>query len=534
MPKIRNLTLKLISTLFFISVSACSLTGEEEEVLVPLDQSTWPTPVPTAVQATPTPFPTVDTAVAEGLLARRNNVPENVKSAQAETAPAEPTAPPLPPTATPEPIPTSAPAQTAAPAASGVVDSFGLNMRDGPGVNFTILRQLKRGDALTVLALDAVSNWLNVQTADEAVGWVNAEYVNLKGDLSQVQRSSSESSSPPVRPAPSGEQPPRNSSPEGRLLIQRHSGGEILTINRDGSGLQHLTTGIDPVLSPDGNRVAFIRWGSGDVGTLWVANLDGSGETAIIGNLKQAKSPSWSPNSQRIALNFQKGGTTEAVQQCRQFSDGEPDINFWQAFNFQVRYDDEGMPVALCWKMPPDPHWQLRVIDLATKTFEDLPAGQYAFAPTWDPANAWRVVSAGRFGLIWTDINRGVAESLTNDSSDRAPIFSADGKYIALTYKQHDHWEVHRLNADGTGRVRLTKTPLYAIVEDTQQWNNASPAFSPTGAEIAFLTDRTGRWEVWVMNLDGSNQRPAFSDAVNDQLEIMYDGNDARALGWGT
>jgi hypothetical protein len=35
------------------------------------------------------------------------------------------------------------------------------------------------------------------------------------------------------------------------------------------------------------------------------------------------------------------------------------------------------------------------------------------------------------------------------------------------------------------------------------------------------------------MNADGSNQRPMFSDAVNEQLDILYSGNDARMLGWG-
>jgi Tol biopolymer transport system component len=143
------------------------------------------------------------------------------------------------------------------------------------------------------------------------------------------------------------------------------------------------------------------------------------------------------------------------------------------------------------------------------------------------------VVSTAGQGLAWTDVNRGVADSLTTDSADRAPVFSPDGKYIAVTYRQDTHWDIHRLNADGTGRVRLTKTPLYNIVDSTRQWNNVAPTFSPDGSEIAFLTDRTGRWEVWVMNVDGANQRPMFPNAINDQLPIEYAGNDERSLQWG-
>ncbi|MFQ5577470.1 MAG: TolB family protein, partial [Anaerolineae bacterium] len=317
---------------------------------------------------------------------------------------------------------------------------------------------------------------------------------------------------------------------------QLTAGGDIMLINRDGTGLRRLTGGIDPALSPDGQKVAFTRWDGPTQGTLWVIKVDGSGERAILGETKQIKGPSWSPDSKRIAVNFQEGGRLEVKSECWDLSKGDPPLNYWQAFDIttKVTFNQFGIPTFwICWKLPPDPHWQLRVINVSDGSFEDMPAGQYAFAPAWDPANPWRIVSAAGMGLVWTDVNRGVAEPLTNDPADRAPVFSPDGRYIAVTYHQHDHWEVHRLNAGGSGRVRLTKTPLYAVVDSPRQWNNAAPAFSPAGDEIAFLTDRAGRWEVWVMNVDGSNQRPMFSDAVNDQLPIEYHGNDERSLGWG-
>jgi TolB protein len=310
-----------------------------------------------------------------------------------------------------------------------------------------------------------------------------------------------------------------------------------MVINRDGTGLRRLTAGIDPALSPDGSKVAFTRWDSGNQGFVWTINMDGSGETRVMGGARQAKSPTWSPDGTQIAINYQEGGTLDPVEKCQDFVDGEPDFNFWIAYDFRIKYqtiNGQKIPVAICWTYPPDAHWGLRVIDVQAQSYEDMPSSLYTFGPAWDPANAWRVVSSGGQGLVWTDVLRGVSEPLTDDPSDRGPAFSPDGQYMALTYLQADHWEIHRLNADGSGRVRLTKLPLYAVAEDIKTWNNASPIFSPDGSEIAFVTDRTGRWEIWVMNVDGSNQRPMFSDEINDQLPIQYDNNDERVVRWGS
>jgi hypothetical protein len=70
------------------------------------------------------------------------------------------------------------------------------------------------------------------------------------------------------------------------------------------------------------------------------------------------------------------------------------------------------------------------------------------------------------------------------------------------------------------------------IASENPAWNNAAPTWSPDGSQIAFLTDRTGQWEIWLMNADGSNQRPMFSNGVLDGLDLNYAGVDERMLSW--
>ncbi len=51
-----------------------------------------------------------------------------------------------------------------------------------------------------------------------------------------------------------------SSDPTGTIVFQTVSGGPIYAIDASGSNLRYLTTGIDPALSPQGDRVAFTRW----------------------------------------------------------------------------------------------------------------------------------------------------------------------------------------------------------------------------------------------------------------------------------
>jgi Tol biopolymer transport system component len=56
---------------------------------------------------------------------------------------------------------------------------------------------------------------------------------------------------------------------------------------------------------------------------------------------------------------------------------------------------------------------------------------------------------------------------------------------------------------------------------------NFQPRISPDGKTIAFITDRRGQYNLWVMNADGSNQRAVFTDLNSTALEPAWtpDGN---------
>lgn len=419
----------------------------------------------------------------------------------------------------------SALAAPAGPSAS--VNVAALNVRQGPGTNYGVISVVHLGDSLGISGQNTAAGWYQIALPDGRSGWVKGDFVQVIGDASSI---------PEVAGPAAGAVTASASASLGShvIVFQTASGGPIYAMNPDGSGLRYLTNGIDPALSADGKTVAFTRWtvgnGPGALGSVWLINADGTNERVLLNDVTAPKSPTWSPDGTQIAINMQQGGTlndTILSRGCRPFSQGD---------NVPPGFTTNGNQI--CPFIPADPYWGLRLINVADGSFQDLPRDRHSFAPAWDPANAWHLVYQGDHGLVNLDLNQKSTWALTSNSDQRGPVFSPDGSKIAVTFHQNDHWEVHVMNADGSSEVRLTETPLTTIVDAQIQgqqpriWNNAAPAWSPDGSQIAFLSDRNGQWEIWAMNPDGSNQYVLVPASALGGASIRYDGVDERVLTW--
>jgi TolB protein len=411
-----------------------------------------------------------------------------------------------------------------------------LNVRGGPGVTYPTVDLLAQGDEVTIIGQNPASGWWQVALPDGGSGWVSsgAAYVSVKGDTADVPEVSVGAPSTAVTPSPVSYTTPSTPEADGTIVFQTASGGAIYAVNSDGSNLRYLTTGMDPALSPDGQWVAFTRWEdtqNGALGSLWVINVDGGGERTVLGDIHQPRSPTWSPDGTQIAIGMQHGGRVGEERKC---SSQHPPR---EAYDIDVNRDEEG-DISFCYTLPPHPYYGLRMVDVATGEFEDLPNDLFSLSPTWDPASPGHLVFDGERGLMGLNLDQETIWELTEDANDHSPVFSPDGSQIAVSYWQNDHWEIHVMNADGSGRVRLTETSVRARLEQMvngdmpQSWNNAAPAWSPDGSQIVFLTDRSGQWEIWVMDADGGNQQSLVTADMLDGITLQYDGMEERMLSW--
>lgn len=101
-------------------------------------------------------------------------------------------------------------------------------------------------------------------------------------------------------------------------------------------------------------------------------------------------------------------------------------------------------------------------------------------------------------GLFWVPVTGGNYRQLTSHQSDTAP--AGYGNRVAFMSARDGNWEVYTVNMDGSNLRRLTNNSA----------NDGLPTWSPDGKSIAFVSNRGGTWAIWVMEADGSTQRKLF------------------------
>jgi Tol biopolymer transport system component len=80
----------------------------------------------------------------------------------------------------------------------------------------------------------------------------------------------------------------------------------------------------------------------------------------------------------------------------------------------------------------------------------------------------------------------------TNDNIESYPVVSPNGKRVAYMFAWPGGFEIYTMNLDGSDRKPVTSRSL-----------DESPAWSPDSKKIAFDSLRSG-WNIWVVNADGT------------------------------
>ena len=156
--------------------------------------------------------------------------------------------------------------------------------------------------------------------------------------------------------------------------------------------------------------------------------------------------------------------------------------------------------------------------------------------PVESPSGGYIAFDAERDGnrdIYLLDIEEGILHRLTyGDGYNHYPAWSPDGKQIAfVSYRSGwDITDIYVMDADGENEYlrRLT----YGGESDD---SNYSPAWSPDGKQIAFVSTRStlGVGDIYVMDADGSNVSELAYDGIGpvwspDGKQIAYESVNFR------
>jgi tricorn protease len=363
---------------------------------------------------------------------------------------------------------------------------------------------------------------------------------------------------------------------QGRIVFTYLA--DIWTANEDGQNIRRVTVhkarDVYPRFSPDGRWIAFSSDRNGNLDVFIIPSEGGaarqltfhSADDAVLG---------WKPDSSAVLFSSQRGEDFTAKLYTVSL-DGGMERNTGADMGVYASYSPDGKRLAINRKS--QSYWRkyyrgsaqtdVTVMDVAAKKFTDLT--DFDGMDTWPMwsgeghiyfvsdregnglTNIWRVPEAG-----------GKAERVTSFKSGdvRWPAISADGKTIVFEHDfglwkldaasrkatpikldiaaetQENLSEVRDFNsqvddydlAPSSRRIAFSihgeiftapseEGDLRQITDSPARDKN--PGYSPDGKWVAFISDRSGREELYVVSSDGAGQPQKISDL--DTLKFSF------------
>jgi eukaryotic-like serine/threonine-protein kinase len=245
----------------------------------------------------------------------------------------------------------------------------------------------------------------------------------------------------------------------------------IFRMNGDGTDRRPLTDGssndIQPALSPDGSRIAFVSTRDGTQ-HIYTMRADGTDLRRVTSGSSNNHSPAWRPDGAELVF----------------VSDRDGKDHLW---------------------VVPATGGEPRQLTRGPQTDGNS---------SWSPDGATIAYHADQGGgvqhIYVLDVGGGTPKPLTTGSGRNImPAWSPDGRQIAfVSYGEGggNQWDIYVMNADGSNRRRLTDS-----------FFNQKPSWSPDGKQILFHSNREGgQQQVFVVPATGGTpKRLTEGPAIN-------------------
>jgi TolB protein len=286
----------------------------------------------------------------------------------------------------------------------------------------------------------------------------------------------------------------------GRLLFVKD--GDLWVI--DSSGAHPLATGgtfSQPSWAPDGASLAYVYRGT-NFADIFTTDDQGQSQTrltnsqsTILDNNDWNLRPTWSPDGKLMAFVSDRSSAFPTLW-LMNAADGSG-----RRVLSTPGLQEEAVDAV---------SWSPDSTQLAVTLFNEPGPTQIALIP---------LSTAGSLGTTGRSVGH-VLPTLAGGALD--PSWAPDGSWLAFAGRDGFALDVFAEQPDGTSLTRLTNDGLLA----------RSPVWSPDGRQVAYLSNKTGFFEVWLVDLSvDSSGRLTASTPRQATQDLHVDATSG--LSWG-
>jgi Tol biopolymer transport system component len=328
-------------------------------------------------------------------------------------------------------------------------------------------------------------------------------------------------------------------SPNGESIAFRseREGGGIFMMGATGESAHRVSDfGFNPAWSPDGKQLVVAEETVGDnpqwrytTSSLWTIVV-ASGEKKKIFD-GDAVQPQWSPHGDRIAYWAKRGGTrgiwtvhADGTDPVLLTADSSMNWNpVWSADGRAIYFSSDRAGGTDLWRIPVEESTGRRTgqPEAITKggTAQRMHAtvcsagDKVAYVEETVTENIFQVP----FDPVIAKITGSPKPVTVGARVVSQPDLAADGDHIVFQ-SQGKKENLYVARVDGTGERQLTD----------DNFSDRVPRLSPNGTQVAFYSNRSGSYQIWSINTDGSALRQISHDPAGDVLRAVWSPNGNR------